>query len=117
MLQAATIALVLAGLFHDAAAATAPKTWPFVLGGYAMLAATVPWLAGGIERNELSLRASAIFGVVGALPFAGAAWALHDTPYRLLACGFAALVGLSAIHALSAVVLSLRGRSRRTDVN
>ena len=104
VLQAALIAGFLAWWLHDASAPA--KTWPFVVGGYALLAATAPWLAGGIDRDELGLRATAILGVVGALPFAAAAWALHDTPYRWLAIGFAALVGLWLVHVLVAVSLA-----------
>ena len=107
VLQAAVVALLLAALFHDSPADSPAKTWPQVAAAYALLAATAPWLAGGVDRRELGLRATAILGVVGALPFAGAAVALHDTPYRWPALGFAALVALWGVHALVAIALAV----------
>lgn len=82
MLQAAVIALVLAALFARTPAEVPAASWPYVLAGYGLLAATVPWLTGGIGRNEFSLALSAYLGVVFALPLALSAYWLDGTPYQ-----------------------------------
>ena len=112
VLQSAVIALVLGSMFDEVRDPALVKAWPYWLGGYGLLAATVPWLAGGIERSETGVRAAAIFGVAGALPWAlGAVW-LWPTPYRALAVGAAGLVVAWAALALFAMGRRLAGRER-----
>jgi len=109
VLQSAVIALLLGALLDEVRDPSAVQAWPYWLGGYALLAATLPWLAGGIERTETGLRAVAILGVAGALPWALAACWLAPTPYRALCIGAWTLVaawGLLAVVALGRRLLA-----------
>jgi hypothetical protein len=53
LLQAAVIALVLGWRLRGTPADAEPALWPYVLAGYGLLAATIPWLLGGVDRGEL----------------------------------------------------------------
>jgi hypothetical protein len=108
LLQAAVIALVVGWHFRHTHAGEATKLWPYVLGGYGLLAATVPWLSGGVDRGEFDWRLSLLLGVLFAAPMAAAAWWLADSPYRVVHYGAWALVGAWGLHLLVASILALR---------
>jgi hypothetical protein len=107
LLQAAVIALVLGAMFDDVAPGSPTATWPYVLAGYGAFAATVPWLAGGVMREELGLRFSLLLGVFFALPMAAGGWWLVPTAYRTIGLGCWVLVGAWGLHLLVACALTL----------
>ena len=114
LLQAAVIALVLGWTFKDTHAGEATKAWPYVLGGYGLLAATVPWLSGGLDRGDFAWRLSLLLGVLFAAPMATAACWLAHSPYRAIRYGAWVLVAAWGVHCLVAMVLALRSTSKRT---
>ena len=110
LLQAAVIALVLGWRLRGTPADAEPALWPYVLAGYGLLAATIPWLLGGVDRGELRWQYSLLLGVLFALPMALAAWWLDDTPYRSIRFGCWALAAAWGVH----LAVGLLPASRRT---
>jgi hypothetical protein len=108
LLQAAVVALVVGWTFKDTAAGEATTLWPTLLGGYGLLAATVPWASGGVAREEFDLRLSLLLGVLFAAPMAACATWLADSPYRALHYGAWALVAAWGVHLGVALVLAVR---------
>jgi hypothetical protein len=106
LLQAAVIALVIGWVFRDTPASEPTKAWPHVLAGYGLLAATLPWAIGGVDRGEFRLAYSLLLGVLFAAPMAAAALWLADSPYRAIHWGCWALVGAWGGHCLAATVVS-----------
>lgn len=111
MLQAAVIALVLGALYRETAT-DSPGQWPYWLAGYGFLAATAPWLTGGLGRNDFSLRMTTVLGSIFAVPLAVSAYWLSSSPYPALVIGCWVLLGLWSAHFLAAVGLWLRARSK-----
>lgn len=109
LLQAALIAVLMGYQLRGTSTPDATATWPYVLSGYAFLAAVVPWLAGGPDRSDFSTRFSAILGVLFAAPVALGAWWLTGTPYFFIAFGFWVLVVLWVVHLAIAVALRIKG--------
>lgn len=107
-LQAAVVALALGFLLRGTQAPS--ETWPFVAAAYAVLAAVVPWLAGGYGPGEFSLRSWAVLGATFAAPVAAGAWLLEGTPYNAVATTFWVLAALWLVH--GAIALLVRGRGR-----
>jgi hypothetical protein len=112
LLQAAVAALVVGWMFRDVPATEPARTWPYVVAGYGALAATVPWLAGGVGRDEFALPYSLLLGVLFAAPMAAAAAWLADSPYRAIHAGAWGLVAAWGVHLLVAVALR-RGARRK----
>ena len=108
MLQAAAIALVIGWVFRDTAATEATKAWPYVVGAYGLLAATLPWCIGGVGRGEFRLAYSLLLGVLFALPMAAAALWLADSPYRAIQWGCWALVAAWGVHCLVSLLVGSR---------
>jgi hypothetical protein len=108
MLQASLIGIVLAVALKDAAPASETALWPFLLGGYGLLAALVPWLAGGVSEGEMSLGYSAFLVLVFGLPMTVAAFLLVPTAYAGIGYGCLALAAASLLHLLAAVAIRLR---------
>lgn len=111
MLQAAVIALVLGALYRETAT-DSPSQWSYWVAGYGFLAATAPWLTGGLERNDFSLRTSTIFGIIFAVPLAVSAYWLSSSPYPALVIGCWVLLFLWGAHFLAALGLWLHARSK-----
>lgn len=110
-LQASVIALIGGYLLRGVPPQAAVARWPYFAFGYAFLAATVPWIAGGYLREELRWRASLLYGVVLAFPMALAARWLRPTPYRTLGYGCGVMVVLWAGHLAVSVVAQARSRA------
>ncbi len=72
-LQAAVVALALGFLLRGTPGSDPANTWPYVVAGYGILAAIVPWLAGGYGRGEFSLRYWMVLGGLLAAPVATSA--------------------------------------------
>lgn len=108
LLQAAAVGLALGWRFRHTPATAAPATWPYFLAGYGFLAATVPWLIGGVGRNEFSPRLSALLGVVFAVPVGISGYWLSASPYRAISLGCWVLVAAWALHFAASMVVSLR---------
>ncbi len=98
LLQASVIAFALGFLFRDTPATDQASTWPYVLGGYGFVAAVAPWLAGGLDRSSLSIRLSAVLGLLFAAPVALSAYWLSTSPYSTISIGCWVLVALWAVH-------------------
>ena len=110
MLQAAVIALVLGALFRGTSAAASSALWPYLVGGYGLLAATVPWLTGGLGRSDFSLRLSAILGIVFALPLCVSAYWLSSSPYLVISVGCWALAAAWGVHLVVSVIAHITRR-------
>jgi hypothetical protein len=108
LLQAAIIVLIVGWRFRHAAPTAPQPVWPYFLTGYAFLAATVPWLSGGIDRDEFSPRLSILLGVLFALPMAVAGHWLISSPYRALGWGCWLLAAAWAVHLLISIGLRFR---------
>ncbi len=109
LLQAALVAVLMGYQLRGTSTPDPAATWPYVLGGYAFLAAVVPWLAGGLGRSDFSVGYSAILGVIVAAPVALGAWWLTGTPYFVIAFGFWVLVAFWVAHLGVAVVFRFQG--------
>ena len=107
MLQAAIIAMVLGAVFRKTPAASAPMTWPYLLAAYGFLAATTPWLLGGLGRDDFAPRLSLLMGVFFALPLCVAAYWLSASPYRPISIGCWMLVAAWGMHLLVSIGVHL----------
>jgi len=107
-LQAAAVALALGFLLRGTPQAEPAATWPYVVAGYGLLAAIVPWLAGSYGPGDFSLRYWVVLGLVFAAPVAIGAWLLGGTPYADLGVAFRGLAALWIVHGV--IALMRRGR-------
>ena len=82
--------------------------WHYALFGYATMAAVMPWLNGGIEAEELSLRYSLLAGLVYGVPVAIAAMVLRHSAHPVFAIWAHALLALWLLHLVIALVRYLR---------
>ena len=105
LIQASLISFILGFAFRHVPAIAPTHWWAYALTAYAAGASVFPWLLGGIEREEFSLRLSVALGIVYALPCAVAAAWLRPTPYHALAFIDQLFVGLWLVHFLIAIVL------------
>lgn len=103
-LLAAIIALALGAWFRHTSATASVSWWPYFVGGYGFLSAIVPWLVGGIEREELTLRYSVLIGVFVAIPLAVAAHWLRGSAYHSLAVACWVLIAGWGVHLLISVI-------------
>lgn len=113
LLQAALVAVLMGYQLRDAMAPEPTAAWPYVLGGYAFLAAVLPWFAGGLGRGDFSIGYSTLLGVIVAAPVALGAWWLTGTPYFFIGFAFWFLVVLWVVHLGVAVVFRFQGPGGR----
>jgi hypothetical protein len=112
MVQAVAIASGLALYLRGEPPGAPTSTWPYVLAIYGALAATAPWLAGGVGRWEFDLRYSALLGLFFGLPMAAVGTWLVPSAYRAIGIGGWALFALWVVHAGVAIVLAIARRER-----
>jgi Zn-dependent protease with chaperone function len=112
LLQASVIALALGFHFRNTPSSQPTSWWAYALFVYALLAVVIPWMSGGVTRNELNVLFSFVLGVVFALPMWAASRWLADSPYQLVATVMRILVWLWLAHLSLSVVLWMYDRTR-----
>lgn len=110
MLQASIAALALGFFVRNTPPDAETAAWPYLLGAYGFLAATAPWLAGGVAKSEFSLGYSVFLVFVFAAPLCLSAYWLWATPYRVISMAFLFLAALWLVHFGVSVALKIRGR-------
>lgn len=104
LVQGGIIAAVLAFLLHRTPAGAETATWTYLLGGYGLLAALAPWLAGAYDPSEFSARYSVVAFLFLVLPATCCAVLLWPTPYRAIALGAVLVCAAWFLHFLFALL-------------
>lgn len=91
-MQSALFALIGAYLLRHATPEHHPTVWPYLVFGYAFLAAIVPWFIDPPWKDDFDVRAALAMLIVSALPMAIAAKWMSHVPYPVLFYGCCAVV-------------------------